>query len=60
MRNFQDTFEIRKRSFIGTFSICMTVPLMLRKAFWKFYTADELQLFQATLVLLRLIFVKWI
>ena len=26
MRNFQDTFETRKRSFISTFSICMTVP----------------------------------
>ena len=29
MRNFEDTFEIRKRSFISTFSICMTVPLKL-------------------------------
>ena len=27
MRNFQDTFEARKRSFISSFSICMTVPL---------------------------------
>ena len=27
MRNFQDTFETRKRSFINAFSICMTVPL---------------------------------
>ena len=27
MSNFQDTFETRKRSFISTFSICMTVPL---------------------------------
>ena len=27
MRNFQDTFETRKRSFISAFSICMTVPL---------------------------------
>ena len=27
MRNFQDTFETRKRSIIGDFSICMTVPL---------------------------------
>ena len=24
MRNFQDTFETRKRSFISTLSICMT------------------------------------
>ena len=27
MRNFQDTFETRKRSFISAFSICITVPL---------------------------------
>ena len=27
MRNFQDTFEIRKRLFVSAFSICMTVPL---------------------------------
>ena len=27
MRNFQDTFETHKRSFISAFSICMTVPL---------------------------------
>ena len=27
MRNLQDTFETRKRSFISAFSICMTVPL---------------------------------
>ena len=26
MRNFQDTFERRKLSFISAFSICMTVP----------------------------------
>ena len=29
MRNFQDTFETRKRSFISAFSICMTVPLIV-------------------------------
>ena len=29
MQNFQATFETRKRSFISTFSICMTVPLRL-------------------------------
>ena len=28
MQNFQDGFEIRKRSFISAFSICMTVPLI--------------------------------
>ena len=28
MRNFQDTFEIRERSFISDFSICMTVLLV--------------------------------
>ena len=27
MRNFQDTFETPKQSFIGAFSICVTVPL---------------------------------
>ena len=27
MRNFQDTCETRKGSFISAFSICMTVPL---------------------------------
>ena len=27
MRNFHDTFETNKRSFISAFSICMTVPL---------------------------------
>ena len=27
MRNFQDTFKSRKRSFISALSICMTVPL---------------------------------
>ena len=29
MRNFQDIFETRKRSFISAFSICMTVPVTL-------------------------------
>ena len=28
MQKFQDTLETRKRSFICTFSICMTVPLL--------------------------------
>ena len=27
MRNFQDTFETRKRSFVSAFSICMTIPV---------------------------------
>ena len=37
MRNFQDTFETRKRSFISAFAICMTVPLKLVSAiFIKF------------------------
>ena len=31
MRNFHDTFETRKQSFISAFSICMTVPLMKAK-----------------------------
>ena len=29
MRNFQDTFETRERSFISACSICMTVPLKI-------------------------------
>ena len=32
MRNLQDTFETRKRSFISAFSIGMTVPLNQRSA----------------------------
>ena len=28
MRNFQDTFETRKRSFISGFSVCITEPLI--------------------------------
>ena len=31
MRNFQDTFETRKQSFISVFSICMAAPLMITK-----------------------------
>ena len=27
IRNFQDTFKTRKRSFISAFSICINVPL---------------------------------
>ena len=29
MRNFQDTFETRKQSFISAFSICMTVSIII-------------------------------
>ena len=29
MQNFQDSFEIRKRSFFSAVSICMTVPLIM-------------------------------
>ena len=37
MRNFQDTFETLKQSFISAFSICMTVPLnqKLKNVFLK-------------------------
>ena len=31
MKNFQDTFEPRKRLFTSAFSICMTVPLNKQK-----------------------------
>ena len=37
MRNFQDTFETHKRSFINAFSICMTVPLSNKKSKLLFY-----------------------
>ena len=33
MRNFQDTFGARKRSFNSAFSIWMTVPLTVLKIF---------------------------
>ena len=33
MKNFQDNFETPKRSFISAFSICVTVPLII-----KFYS----------------------
>ena len=42
MRNFRDTFETRKRSFISTFSICMTVPLILVLTFLQFLTEQSL------------------
>ena len=38
MQNFQDTFENYKRSFIGAFSICETVPLIL-----KFVTSQAVE-----------------
>ena len=40
MRNFQNTFKTRKRSFISAFSICMTVPLR------KNFTRKEIQEFK--------------
>ena len=40
MRNFQDTFETLKRSFISTFSICMTVPL---KVLLPVFTIPEME-----------------
>ena len=39
MRNFHDAFETRRWSFIGAFSICMTVPLTVKKWFVKKCTA---------------------
>ena len=39
MRSLQDTFEIRKRSFISGFSIYMTVPL-IRLGFMSAYLQD--------------------
>ena len=46
MRNFQDTFESLKRSFISAFSICMTVPLNKGKQ----TTNDEQQIYYKTRV----------
>ena len=37
MQNFQDIFESRKRSFISTFPIYMTVPLKNRLLFCESY-----------------------
>ena len=34
MRNFQDTFETRNRSFVGTFPSCMAVPLNFPYFLW--------------------------
>ena len=35
MRNFQDTFEIRKRSFLSVFPICVTVPLIPKNGMYR-------------------------
>ena len=42
MRNFQDTFETRKRSFTSAFSICMTVPLISESKVMILSHFDEL------------------
>ena len=42
MRNFQDTSETRKRSFIIAFSICMTVHLMMADSSEQ---SEQIQLF---------------
>ena len=49
MRNFQDTFEICKRSFISDFSICMTVPLKIALAIQSRKEKNVLE----TLILVR-------
>ena len=36
MRNFQDTYQTGKRSFTSAFSICMTVPLIVREMIYYF------------------------
>ena len=47
MRNFQDTFETRKRSFMSAFSICMTAPLILEAEFASnLWNSFELSLLQ--------------
>ena len=43
MRNFQDTFETRKRSFISGFSICMTVRLGNFQIIFVNYFSENIQ-----------------
>ena len=47
MQNCQDTFETRKRSFVSTFSICMTLSLKLNGIFktkkWITVTDDFME-----------------
>ena len=43
MRIFQDPFETRKRSFVSTFSICITVPLT--EFFGNIYRHEDLRTF---------------
>ena len=54
MRNFQNTFEIPKRSFISGFSICMTVPLRggahFREAVIKYFTSQKKIFFRVNTV----------
>ena len=51
MRNFQDTFETRKRSFISASSICMTVPLMVNYAInGKYISLTENHIGNSTLL----------
>ena len=40
MRNFQETFETPKRSFISAFSICMTLPLDIIKVICRSQAVD--------------------
>ena len=40
MRNFQETFETPKRSFISAFSICMTVTLDIMKVICRNQAVD--------------------
>ena len=37
MRNFQNTFETRKRPFVSGISICMTVPLTIEVTLVNMY-----------------------
>ena len=39
MRNSQDTFETHKQSSDSSFSIFMTVPLMIDKLNWETHTS---------------------
>ena len=59
MRNFQDTFETRKRSFISAFAICMTVILIKAdRKFYKLYKTIAPESNIALFTFLKLIYVE--
>ena len=45
MRNFEDPFETRQRSFISAFSICMTVPFRFHHTSTRFQNIRKFKKF---------------